>query len=110
MTNNKATRATRPSDEQARHVHVLPQCDTARSVTGDSVGLEVAGDGQGSEVVTHSQVDLTIAAELAEETDHSIKRLPSVDPDAFRDEVEHLTRDLQVLTTLLQCYLCDISG
>ena len=57
-----SARATRPSDEQARHVHVLPQCDTARSVTGDSVGLEVTGDGQGSEVVTHSQVDLTIAA------------------------------------------------
>ena len=46
-----------------------------------------------------------------EETDHTfIERLPSVDPDAFRDEVEHLTRDLQVWFTLVQCYLGDISG
>ena len=38
-----SARATRTSDEQARHVHVLPQFDTARTATGDSVGLEIAG-------------------------------------------------------------------
>ena len=60
-------RATRPSDEQARRVYVLPQFDTDRTVTGDSVGLEIAGGGHGSdsEVMTHSQVDVSIAAELA---------------------------------------------
>ena len=60
-----SARATCPSDEQTRHVHILSQCDTARTASGDSVGLKIAGGGHGSAVMTHSQVDVTIAAELA---------------------------------------------
>ena len=52
----------------------------------------------------------TLAFIFKEETDHTIERLTSVDPDVFRDEVQHLTRDLHVLSTVVQCYLCDISG
>ena len=37
----------------------------------------------------------TLTFTFQEETDHSIERLPSVDADVFRDEVEHLTRDLR---------------
>ena len=52
----------------------------------------------------------TLTFTFQEETDHTIERLPSVDPYVFRDEVEHLTSDLQVLSTLVQCYLYYISG
>ena len=45
-SDSNSARASRPPDERALHAHVLPPCNTARTASGDRVGLEIEGDGQ----------------------------------------------------------------
>jgi len=52
----------------------------------------------------------TTTFELLGDKGIDIDRLPPVSPEEYSEEVEHLTNDLRILTTLVQHYLRDVPG